>query len=539
MLCFPDFLNEEARRWFGEKYKILLDYGIDGFWNDMNEPAIFYTEDHLKEVFLQLKDYEGKNLDIRSFFNMQGIVGGLANNPDDYKRFYHEYKGKRYRHDKVHNLFGYNMTRAAGEAFERLSPDKRILMFSRSSYIGMHRYGGVWCGDNKSWWSHLLLNIQQMPALNMCGFLYSGADVGGFGADVTEDLLMRWTEFGIFTPLFRNHSAEGTRRQELYRFSDTESFKNIVNLRYSFIPYLYSEFMKAVNSDGMLFTPPAFEYPDDDMAYEVEDQLFVGDSIMIAPVYRQNATGRYVYLPEEMKLCRFRSYDDYDVKIIDRGAFSNSKYLSEVKIGKNVAEIKESAFINCINIKHIYIPNSVKKMKRCGLGIQKRIACEYSENEAECFYETITGFKIYGKKGSAGEEYCNNRKNYFVPAEYGNSLNNYSFENLTFVETPLKAKPSLKVKGKKGKATLTLKNYFIEGGAYSYSDYQISIVKGKKNYGESFNNYRKGIKAVNGKLIYTLKLPKGRYKIRYRASFYVSGRKLKTKWSKTKTVVVR
>ncbi|MBR6391874.1 MAG: leucine-rich repeat protein [Eubacterium sp.] len=227
------------------------------------------------------------------------------------------------------------------------------------------------------------------------------------------------------------------------------------------------------------------------------------------------------------------------VKIIDRGAFSNSKYLSEVKIGKNVAEIKESAFINCINIKHIYIPNSVKKMKRCGLGIQKRIACEYSENEAECFYETITGFKIYGKKGSAGEEYCNNRKNYFVPAEYGNSLNNYSFENLTFVETPLKAKPSLKVKGKKGKATLTLKNYFIEGGAYSYSDYQISIVKGKKNYGESFNNYRKGIKAVNGKLIYTLKLPKGSYKIRYRASFYVSGRKLKTKWSKTKTVVVR
>ncbi len=329
---FPDFLNEEARRWFGEKYKILLDYGIDGFWNDMNEPAIFYTEDHLKEVFLQLKDYEGKNLDIRSFFNMQGIVGGLANNPDDYKRFYHEYKGKRYRHDKVHNLFGYNMTRAAGEAFERLSPDKRILMFSRSSYIGMHRYGGVWCGDNKSWWSHLLLNIQQMPALNMCGFLYSGADVGGFGADVTEDLLMRWTEFGIFTPLFRNHSAEGTRRQELYRFSDTESFKNIVNLRYSFIPYLYSEFMKAVNSDGMLFTPPAFEYPDDDMAYEVEDQLFVGDSIMIAPVYRQNATGRYVYLPEEMKLCRFRSYDDYDVEIIDRGHHYISAALNEVLV---------------------------------------------------------------------------------------------------------------------------------------------------------------------------------------------------------------
>ncbi len=225
----------------------------------MNEPAIFYTEDHLKEVFAQIKELEGKNLDIRSFFKFQDIVGGLANNEEDYKRFYHDYKGKKYRHDKVHNLFGYNMTRAAGEAFERLSPDKRILMFSRSSYIGMHRYGGVWCGDNKSWWSHLLLNIQQMPALNMCGFIYSGADVGGFGADVTEDHLMRWTEFGIFTPLFRNHSARGTRRQEMYRFTDKEGFKNIMKLRYSLIPYLYSEFMKAVNNNEMMFRALCFD----------------------------------------------------------------------------------------------------------------------------------------------------------------------------------------------------------------------------------------------------------------------------------------
>ena len=71
-------------------------------------------------------------------------------------------------------------------------------MFSRSSYIGMHRYGGVWQGDNKSWWSHLLLNVKMMPSLNMCGFLYTGADIGGFGADTTEELLMRWLEFGSF-----------------------------------------------------------------------------------------------------------------------------------------------------------------------------------------------------------------------------------------------------------------------------------------------------------------------------------------------------
>ena len=329
---FPDFLKEDARKWFGDKYNVLLDKGIDGFWNDMNEPAIFYTEDHLREVFDGIEEFKGRNLDIRSFFAFKDLVGTIDNYPEDYKRFYHEYKGQRIRHDKVHNLFGYNMTRAAGEAFERNSPDKRILMFSRSSYIGAHRYGGIWCGDNRSWWSHILLNIQQMPALSMTGFLYSGADIGGFSADTTEDLLMRWTQFGIFTPLFRNHSAEGTRRQEYYRFTDKESFKKMLQLRYALIPYLYSEFMKAVKNDDMLFKPICFDYPEDEMAQDTEDQLFVGESIMVAPVYRQNARGRYVYLPEKMKLLRFRSYDDYDTGILDAGSHYVRAELNEVLV---------------------------------------------------------------------------------------------------------------------------------------------------------------------------------------------------------------
>lgn len=328
---FPDFLNDEARAWFGEKYKVLLDQGIDGFWNDMNEPAIFYTEDHLNEVLDKLGDYKGMNLDINAFFEFKDLVGSISNNPEDYKSFYHEYKGQKIRHDKVHNLYGYNMTRAAGEAFGKLSPEKKILMFSRSSYIGMHRYGGIWCGDNISWWSHLLLNIQQMPALSMCGFLYAGADIGGFGGDTTEDLLLRWTAFGIFTPLFRNHSAMGTRRQELYRFESAPVFSKFINLRHSLIPYLYSEFLKAAKDNEMLFKPLCFEY-DDERSAEIEDQLLLGDSIMLAPVYKQNATGRYVYLPEDMKLVRFRSYDDYDEEIMDKGDHYVKAGLDEILV---------------------------------------------------------------------------------------------------------------------------------------------------------------------------------------------------------------
>ena len=329
---FPDFMKPEVREWFGNWYQVLLEQGIDGFWNDMNEPAIFYTEDHLKEVFEKIHEYENQNLDINTFFEFKALLDSIALSTDDFKRFYHEVNGKMIRHDKVHNLYGYNMTRAAGEAFERLVPDRRILMFSRSSFVGMHRYGGVWTGDNRSRWGHILLNLQQLTGLNLCGFLYCGADVGGFRADATEDLLLRWTELGMFTPLFRNHSAKGTRRQEFYRYEHVQDFRNLVALRYALIPYLYSEFMKAALENDMNFIPLAFAYPDDERAAHVEDQILVGESIMIAPIYKQNAIGRFVYLPEKMKLLRFRSADDYDEEILEKGDHFVKADLQEVLV---------------------------------------------------------------------------------------------------------------------------------------------------------------------------------------------------------------
>lgn len=330
---FPDFLNKDARRWFGLKYKVLLDDGIEGFWNDMNEPAMFYSDEGIKDAIEYIKNVDLSNPDSNTFFKFKDKVTGLSNRMEDYCGFYHNINGISVRHDKVHNLFGYNMTRSASEAFDELEPDKRILMFSRSSYIGMHRYGGIWTGDNQSWWSHILLNIKMMPSLNMCGFLYIGADLGGFGSNCTEDLLLRWLAFGIFTPLMRNHSALGTRKQECYSFGgNTETFKNILSIRYSLIPYLYSEYMKACLNDDMMIKPLAFLYPNDDFANTVEDQLMIGESIMIAPVYQQNAVGRYVYLPEDMLLVTFKSSKQKTCRLMKKGSHFINVSLKEVPI---------------------------------------------------------------------------------------------------------------------------------------------------------------------------------------------------------------
>ncbi len=329
---FTDMLNKEARDWFGSRYQFLLDQGIEGFWNDMNEPSIFYAEDRLADVLDELARMKegGQNLDLDAFSHFQNLVGSLSANPEDYKKFYHRVGGEMIRHDKVHNLYGYNMTRAAGEAFERLCPDRRILLFSRASCVGMHRYGGIWQGDNKSYWAHLLMNLKMTASLNMCGFIYTGADLGGFGSDTTEDLVMRWYALGIFTPLMRNHSEMGTRVQEVYRFTDQEGFKQIIGLRYKLLPYLYSEYMKAVLRGDLMFRPLAFDHPDDRRCRTIEDQLYLGEELMIAPVYEQNAAGRYVYLPERMKMLRHTREGVIEETVLEAGDHYVEVPLSDV-----------------------------------------------------------------------------------------------------------------------------------------------------------------------------------------------------------------
>ena len=319
---FADFLRPEVREWFGHKYKALTDCGIEGFWNDMNEPSLFYSPERLRAFLDDMAALREKdNIEQEEFFlRVVGGAMGLMNSPADYASFYHEVDGRKVRHDQVHNLYGGSMTRAAGEAFADLRPGQRTLLYSRSSFIGSHRYGGIWLGDNNSSWAQLLANIQMMPSVQMCGFLYSGADLCGFSCDTTPDLALRWLEFGLLTPLMRNHSAVGTRMQEYYRFPEVlPAVRNMIRLRYALLPYLYSEFMKAALENTSYFRPLAFDYPDDPDAREVEDQLLLGEGLMAAPVYVQNAHGRHVYLPEPMKLLRLRAVDDYDEEILPAG----------------------------------------------------------------------------------------------------------------------------------------------------------------------------------------------------------------------------
>ena len=320
LCCFPDFMRKEGREWFGEQYRPLLEAGIEGFWNDMNEPSLFYTEEGLKRAYRTADRQKDHPEDYEGMWNLKSAFMGIQNNGEDYASFYHRTDGgERIRHDRVHNLYGAGMARASAEGFRRFDPKKRFLLFSRSSFTGTHRYAGIWMGDNKAWWSHIELALHMLPNLNLNGFLYCGCDLGGFAGNTSEELLERFLQLGVFLPLMRNHSALHTRDQEVYRFSTCEAMGRTISVRYALLPYLYSEYMKAALGDGMLFRPLAFDYPEDDRARRTEDQLMLGGECMIAPIYQANARGRYVYLPEDMLMIRFRSGTDYDLTEMEKG----------------------------------------------------------------------------------------------------------------------------------------------------------------------------------------------------------------------------
>ena len=142
--------------------------------------------------------------------------------------------------------------------------------------------------------------------------------------------MIRWLQLAVFTPLMRNHSSNTCNRQEPYLFKQSDIMRNMIRIRYMLLPYLYSEFVKCALNSDMLFRPLVFDYPEDKTAVEVEDQLMVGDALMIAPIYTQNATGRYVYLPEDMVAVRLSSPEEREYIPMKKGHHYISATLNQM-----------------------------------------------------------------------------------------------------------------------------------------------------------------------------------------------------------------
>ncbi|GCE46459.1 alpha-glucosidase [Thermosporothrix hazakensis] len=280
---FPDYSRAEVRRWWGDLYKELLDIGVDGIWNDMNEPALTNQLLEGEQPFR-----EGEN-------TMDGAVlhqaGGEQPTGED---------GPPVTHRFFHNAYGMEMARATREGLQRLRPDERPFVLSRAGTAGIQRYAAIWTGDNTSKWEHLSLAIRMCLNMSMSGVPFVGSDIGGFWKSSTGELLTRFAQLGAFLPFSRNHNARDTHAQEPWAFGEPyeSAYRKAIETRYRLFPYLYTLFHQAATTGSPILRPLFYHYPKDEHTYEDQDAFLIGDTLLSAPVTTEGATEREVYLPE-------------------------------------------------------------------------------------------------------------------------------------------------------------------------------------------------------------------------------------------------
>ncbi len=274
--AFPDFTSQAARDWFGGLYRPALDLGIDGFWNDMNEPGVFPPDD-FKGPEIPLGPHRTFPLSAR-----------------------HDGDGRPGSHAQYHNVYGMQMARASFEGLKKLRPEKRPMVLTRAGFAGVQRYAAVWTGDNSPTWAGLAMTIPMLANLSVSGVPFVGADVGGFMGSPSAELHARWMQAGALTPYFRTHSNDVSAPREPWAFGPEYERINraAIELRYQLLPYLYTLFEENERTGAPPMRPLWFAYPNDPRAGLVEDQFLLGADLLVAPVVKEGQTSREVWFPK-------------------------------------------------------------------------------------------------------------------------------------------------------------------------------------------------------------------------------------------------
>ncbi len=289
---FPDFLRPDVRQWWGDLHKSLTDSGVAGFCNDMNDPAFsdrpLGDPDH--QIGCPPDAPQGGQGDKETRRQGDKETRGQGENfiPSD-----------RTTHAEVHNLYGLMMAKACAEGLERLRPNQRSFVLTRSGYAGVQRWSSVWMGDNQSLWDHLEMSLPMLCNMGLSGVAFVGSDIGGFAGNATAELFARWMQVGMLYPLMRGHSAMTTARHEPWVFGDRVEriCREYINLRYQLLPYIYTLFWEAATTGAPILRPLLYHFPDDLKTYTISDQVLLGPSLMAAPIYRPGIEHRAVYLP--------------------------------------------------------------------------------------------------------------------------------------------------------------------------------------------------------------------------------------------------
>ncbi|XP_068224181.1 sucrase-isomaltase, intestinal-like [Palaemon carinicauda] len=296
---FPDFLKQETHDWWQNELHLFYEVlGYDALWIDMNEPANFNT--NMGNGFLSCPE---NNLDSPPYPTMMVRVGDSESKriSDHTICMSGNQTDGTYVHYDVHSLYGWSESEATFKALEALFVKKRPVILSRSTFPGSGKYAFHWLGDNSAEWDHMQMSIIGMLDFNMFGIPMVGADICGFNKEPSMEMCARWMELGAFYPFSRNHNTIGAAAQDPAAWPEVaEISRDILLLRYKYLPYLYALFHRAHMHGHSVVRPLLNVFPTDLTGRDIDDQFMWGDNLMIAPVMKEGATARDVYFPEAL-----------------------------------------------------------------------------------------------------------------------------------------------------------------------------------------------------------------------------------------------
>jgi alpha-glucosidase len=192
------------------------------------------------------------------------------------------------------------MIRSSRDAQREFAPAKRPFLVSRSGAVGMHRYVQTWSGDNYTSWESLRYNVKMGIGLALSGVSNLGHDIGGFSGPAPDpELFLRWVQFGIFLPRFSIHSwnDDGSANEPWMYPELTPYIADLIKFRYRLIPYLYDLLWRSHRDYAPIIRPTFLDFPDDARCYEENDDMLLGQSLLVAAVVEPGQPARPVYLP--------------------------------------------------------------------------------------------------------------------------------------------------------------------------------------------------------------------------------------------------
>ena len=264
-----DVYNKNAKTWLKHIYKDLSNMGVTGFWGDLGEPEV-----HPSWV--------------------QHATGSA---------------------NEVHNTYGHDWAKLVYQSSIEANPKKRPFILMRAGYSGSQRYGMVpWSGDVNRTWGGLQSQPEIALQMGMQGLAYMHSDLGGFaGANLDDELYVRWLQYGVFQPIYRPHAQEEVPSEPIFRSEKAKAMAKVaIELRYRLLPYNYSLMFENNQTGAPLMRPLFFEEPDNKQLYTYSNAYLWGKDILVSPVLKAQKLKQTIYFLKGNKWFDFYSSNSYD-----------------------------------------------------------------------------------------------------------------------------------------------------------------------------------------------------------------------------------